>query len=133
VDVGSEMPYEISLDEEMKSGSAELDISSAGVTTDSTEDELPIPQSKEESDILAAASIDSATMDERIQSTISEDVDEPDLSGVPDAGAERSVDLTFIVHLLVMQINFMSTSILGHVTNFQRNSCNGRYQTTSTS
>jgi hypothetical protein len=41
-DVESEAPYKIPLNEEMKSGSAELDILSAGVTTYGTEDELSL-------------------------------------------------------------------------------------------
>ena len=91
VDLETEAHFEISLDEDAISEPEGLDILSADVTTEGTVDELLIPKSEVESEVLAADSVDSATMDEHIQATISEDVDEPDLSGAAEDDAESGL------------------------------------------
>lgn len=106
IDLESESHFEISLDEEMKTELVESDILSAEVKTERNEAEPPIPEFEEESTVFTADSIDSATMDEHILATISEDVDEPETSDVTDAEAESvptqinsEVDLTSVDEL----------------------------------
>lgn len=106
MDLESEAHFEIPLNEELKIEPVDLEILSAEVKAERNEAEPPIPESEEESAVLTAGSIDSATMDEHIQATISEDVDEPETADVTDADAESvptqinsEVDLTSVDEL----------------------------------